>query len=48
MPDLPHFSSVYFGIVKAGAVVVPLNVLLTSREIAYQLADSDAKACGSG
>lgn len=43
-PNLPHFSSVYFGILKAGAVVVPLNVLLRSREIAYHLADSDAKA----
>jgi len=43
-PNLPHFSSVYSGILKAGAVVVPLNVLLRSREIAYHLADSDAKA----
>ncbi|MET7690463.1 long-chain fatty acid--CoA ligase [Streptomyces sp. NPDC005483] len=43
-PNLPEFSSVYFGILKAGAVVVPLNVLLRAREIAYHLADSDAKA----
>ena len=43
-PNLPHFTTIYFGILKAGAVVVPLNVLLTAREIAYHLRDSDAKA----
>jgi len=43
-PNLPYFSIVYFGILKAGAVVVPLNVLLKGREIAYHLDDSDAKA----
>ncbi|RJL34453.1 long-chain-fatty-acid--CoA ligase [Bailinhaonella thermotolerans] len=43
-PNLPYFPFVYYGILKAGAVVVPLNVLLQSREIAYHLEDSDAKA----
>ena len=43
-PNLPYFPIVYYGILKAGAVVVPLNVLLKSREIAYHLQDSDAKA----
>jgi long-chain acyl-CoA synthetase len=43
-PNLPWFPLAYFGILKAGAVVVPLNVLLKSREIAYHLKDSDAKA----
>ncbi|WP_016884657.1 MULTISPECIES: long-chain-fatty-acid--CoA ligase [unclassified Rhodococcus (in: high G+C Gram-positive bacteria)] len=43
-PNLPQFPVVYYGILKAGAVVVPLNVLLKDREIAYHLADSDAKA----
>jgi long-chain acyl-CoA synthetase len=43
-PNLPYFPMVYFGILKAGAVVVPLNVLLKRREIAYHLEDSDAKA----
>ena len=43
-PNLPYFSIVYFGILKAGAVVVPLNVLLKGREVAYHLADSEAKA----
>lgn len=43
-PNLPYFPIVYYGILKAGGVVVPLNVLLKSREIAYHLSDSDAKA----
>jgi long-chain acyl-CoA synthetase len=44
IPNLPYFTIVYFGILKAGATVVPLNVLLTEREVAYHLDDSDAKA----
>ena len=42
-PNIPYFPMIYFGILKAGATVVPLNVLLKSREIAYHLQDSDAK-----
>ena len=42
--NLPYFPIVYYGILKVGAVVVPLNVLLKGREIAYHLADSDAVA----
>src|SRR5919107_2687823 len=42
--NLPYFTIVYYGILKAGATVVPLNVLLKAREVAYHLADSDAKA----
>ena len=43
-PNLPYFPIVYYGILKAGAVIVPTCVLFTPREIAYQLKDSDAKA----
>jgi long-chain acyl-CoA synthetase len=43
-PNLPYFPIVYYGILKAGATVVPLNVLLTEREIAYHLEDSAARA----
>src|SRR5690349_15965774 len=43
-PNLPFFPVVYYGILKAGAAVVPLNVLFKPREVAYQLRDSDAKA----
>ncbi|MEO6605073.1 MAG: AMP-binding protein, partial [Aeromicrobium sp.] len=42
--NLPYFSTIYYGILKAGATVVPLNILLKGREVAYHLADSDAKA----
>jgi long-chain acyl-CoA synthetase len=43
-PNVPYFPVAYFGILRAGCVVVPLNVLLRPREIAYHLQDSDAKA----
>jgi len=42
--NIPYFPIVYFGILKAGATVVPLNILLKAREVAYHLDDSDAKA----
>ncbi len=42
-PNLPYFPIVYFGILKAGATVLPVSVLLTEDEIAYLLADSGAK-----
>lgn len=43
-PNLTYFPICYFGILKVGATVVPLNVLFKAREIAYHLRDSDAKA----
>jgi long-chain acyl-CoA synthetase len=43
-PNVPWFPIAYYGILKAGGVVVPLNVLLNPREVAYHLKDSDAKA----
>lgn len=43
-PNLPFFPLIYYGILKTGATVVPLNVLLRGREVAYHLQDSDAKA----
>lgn len=42
-PNVPYFPIAYFGILKAGAVVVPLNVLLRPNEIAYHLQDCDAR-----
>ncbi len=42
--SLPYFPMIVFGILKAGAVLVPLNVLLKPKEIAYHLKDCDAKA----
>jgi long-chain acyl-CoA synthetase len=43
-PNILHFPVVYFGILRAGAAVVPLNVLFKAPEIAYHLKDSDAVA----
>jgi long-chain acyl-CoA synthetase len=44
LPNIPQFLISYFGILKAGAVVVPLNVLLRAPEVAYHLGDSGARA----
>ncbi len=43
-PNTPHFPIAYYGILKMGGIVVPLNVLLKPREISAYLADSDARA----
>ena len=37
------FAIIYLGIVKAGATVVPVNLMLTPTEITYLLNDSGAK-----
>lgn len=42
-PNIPWFPIVYYGILKTGATVVPLNVLLKAREVAYHLRDSQAR-----
>ncbi len=43
LPNLPQFLFTYFGILKAGLVMVPLNPLLRAPEITYHLQDSDAR-----
>ena len=43
LPNLPQFLVAYFGILKAGAVVVPMNVLLKAPEVAFYLGDSNAR-----
>ncbi len=43
-PNVPYFPIAYYGILKLGAVAVPVNVLLKAPEIAYHLKDSEAKA----
>jgi long-chain acyl-CoA synthetase len=44
LPNIPQFLISYFGILKAGGVVVPLNVLLRAPEVAFHLSDSGARA----
>lgn len=43
-PNLVFFPIVYYGIMKVGAAVVPLNIFFKARDFAYHLNDSDAKA----
>ncbi len=43
LPNVPAFPVAFYGALGAGAVVVPVNPMLKSREIAYYLKDSGAK-----
>ena len=42
LPNSPQFIIAYYGILKAGAVIVPLNPLYTERELTFHLSDSGA------
>jgi long-chain acyl-CoA synthetase len=42
LPNVPDFAVAYYGALRAGAAVVPMNVLLKQREVAYYLGDSEA------
>ncbi|MBV9119291.1 MAG: benzoate-CoA ligase family protein [Chloroflexi bacterium] len=44
LPDSVEFVAAYLGIMRLGAVAVPLNTLLTSDDYGYILADSRAAA----
>ena len=43
LPNVPYFAIVYYGVLRAGGVVVPMNVLLKGREVAFYLEDPGAK-----
>jgi long-chain acyl-CoA synthetase len=43
LPNVPAFPIAFYGALAAGAVVVPMNPLLKSREVGYYLGDSGAK-----
>ncbi len=43
LPNVPYFPVCYYGVLRAGGIVVPMNVLLKKREVAYYLSDSEAK-----
>ena len=42
LPNVTEFPAVYYGVLRTGGVVVPMNPLLKSREISYYLSDSGA------
>src|SRR3954452_16650417 len=43
LPNVPYFAVAYYGILRAGATVVPMNVLLKGREVKFYLEDPEAK-----
>jgi long-chain acyl-CoA synthetase len=42
LPNVPYFGAVYYGVLRAGGVVVPMNVLLKGREVSFYLSDAGA------
>jgi long-chain acyl-CoA synthetase len=42
LPNVPYFAIAYWGVLRAGGVVVPMNVLLKERETSFYLSDSEA------
>ncbi len=44
LPNIPEFVVAYFGILKPGGVVVPINILYKARELEFLLEDSEAVA----
>jgi long-chain acyl-CoA synthetase len=42
LPNVPQFAVAYYGVLRAGGVVVPMNVMLKRREVAFYLGDSGA------
>ncbi len=42
LPNVPAFPVLYYGIVRAGGAVVPMNPLLKGREVEHYLGDSGA------
>lgn len=45
MPNSPQFIIAYYGVLKAGMVVVALNPLSSARELEFQLDHSESVAC---
>jgi long-chain acyl-CoA synthetase len=43
LPNVPYFPVCYYGVLRAGAIVVPMNVLLKKREVEFYLKDPGAK-----
>ncbi|HZC98823.1 MAG TPA: alpha/beta fold hydrolase [Actinomycetes bacterium] len=43
LPNVAQFPLLYYGVLRAGAVVVPMNPLLKAREVEYYLGDSGAR-----
>jgi len=44
LPNVPAFAIVFYGIMRRGAVAVPMNPLLKAREVEFYLTNTTAKA----
>jgi len=42
LPNVPQFPVFYYGVLRAGGAIVPMNPLLKAREVAHYLGDSGA------
>jgi long-chain acyl-CoA synthetase len=43
LPNSPQYLIAYYGLLKAGVVVIPLNPLYTERELTFHLTDSETE-----
>ena len=43
LPNVAYFPICYYGALRVGAAVVPMNVLLKEREVRFYLEDPGAK-----
>lgn len=43
--NCPHYIAAYFGIIRAGGIVLPINNLLTHEEVDYILKDAGVRTC---
>ncbi len=48
LPNLPEFPVIYYAVMRAGAVAVPMNPLLKAREVAHYIQDSGASLIFAG
>jgi long-chain acyl-CoA synthetase len=44
LPNVPYFAVAYYGVLRCGGIVVPMNILLKGRETTFYLSDPEAKA----
>ncbi|AFO55365.1 MULTISPECIES: long-chain fatty acid--CoA ligase [unclassified Natrinema] len=44
LPNLPQFVTAFYGTLRAGGIIVPMNPQYKAREISHMLSDSGAKA----
>ena len=43
LPNVAHFAACYYGALRTGAAIVPMNPLLKEREVEFYLSDSEAR-----